>query len=170
MSVVVFDGFDLVGDRYMGAGAVLSVSDKVGQNEHFFWGYVGSPSIGQYLVSKLYSMWGQPLDAFNEWSMSQSDRIANEEPTQALIIPKKQQEMFKLIIGLPVLQLKRQPMYLGADDGMGIYNYCKALNEGKPFARDCVGMCITSSAASCDPFATGPSITLSVNPVEALQG
>lgn len=170
MSVVVFDGFDLVGDRYMGVGAVLSVSDKVGQNEHFFWGYVGSPSIGQYMVSKLYSMWGQPLDSFNEWSINQSDRIANDEYTQALIIPKTQQDMFQLIIGLPVLQLKRQPMYLGASDGMGIYNYCKALNEGKPFARDCVGMCITSSSASCDPFATGPSIALSVSPVGASQG
>lgn len=170
MSVVVFDGFDLAADRIMVSGDVLSSCPKIGQNEHFFWGFVGSPSIGQYMISKLYSQWGQPLDSFNEWSMNQSDRIANDEPTQVLVIPKHQPEMFQLIIGLPVLLLTRQPFYMGAFGGQSIYNYCKALNAGKPFARECVGMCITASDASSDRFACGPSDVLTVNPVEALQG
>lgn len=170
MSVVVFDGFELVGDQFMGAGAVMSSCVKVGHNEQFFWGFVGSPSIAQYMLSKLQSTWGESFDEFNEWSMNQSDRVAVEEATHALVIAKDSHLMLQLAIGLPVLQLEHQPYYIGADDGQGIFNYCKALNVNRPFARECVGMCITASSVSCDPFATGPSVALTVNPFETLQG
>ena len=53
MSVVVFDGFDIVGDRYLGHGSMIYDMHKVGETDHFFYGFVGAPSVAQMMVAKL---------------------------------------------------------------------------------------------------------------------
>lgn len=172
MSVVVFDGFDIVGDRYLGHGSMIYDIHKVGETDHFFYGFVGAPSVAQMMVAKLQDEWGQPgyYMRLNEWSLGISDRTAKDDVAELLVIPKQGDDMFYWYIGLPIDRMTKQPYYLGYRDGYGLFNYCRALQNGKPFARDCVGMCITASAVSNDPYAVGPFDVLTVNPVEALQG
>lgn len=172
MSVVVYDTFDLVGDRYMGQGSVLALCPKVGKNELFAYGFVGSPHFGQMIVSNFY----EDFKVDRVKAVAQHNKRMLELPaqnewdgTEVLIIPHEKREgsILCLAVRMPALILPDQPLYLGAADGQGIYNYCKALNDNKPFARECVGMCITSSTVSNAPFAVGPSDVVSVSPYGA---
>lgn len=175
MSVVVFDGFDLVGDSYLGGGSQLMHTPKVGKTDNFYYGIVGNLAVGQRVLRKLQSLVDddgsmdvEQLNAFDEWALELSERVVNNSYAEVVVIPIAGDMMLNWYTGDPLQHVPKQPIYLGADSGTEIFNYCKALNPGRPFARDCVSMCITASGVSNSPFALSPYHAFSVHPVEAL--
>lgn len=175
MSVVVFDGFELVGDSYLGGGSQLMHTPKVGKADNFYWGIVGNLALGQRALRKLESFIGDDgqlsqlsADCFDEWSLELSERVVNGSYAEVIVIPIAGDVMFNWYTGDPLQRVPKQPIYLGADSGTEIFNYCKAMNPGRPFARDCVSMCIQASGVSNAPFALSPFHAYSIHPVEAL--
>lgn len=175
MSVVVFDGFDLVGDSYLGGGSQLMHTPKVGKLDNFYYGIVGNLAVGQRVLRKLASLIDDDgrtnlagLNAFDDWALELPERVAKDSYAELLVIPVAGDDMFSWYASDPLQRVPKQPIYLGANSGIELYNYCKAMNPGRPFARDCVSMCIQASGISNEPFALSPYHAFSVHPVEAV--
>lgn len=154
MSVVVFDGSVLASDSICIYGDVLYEIPKQGSHGDYVAGFVGDPAIAQYILRAPVK--AKVTGFLEALAIMEEVSLKCEEGADLLIISPDSDTMAIIHSKNPVLFLPKQPYYLGASDGMSLYNYCKATEPRGHFAVRCVEQCIKASNISAAPFAMGP--------------
>ena len=164
MSIVIFDGFDLVGDSYLGYGSALGFVNKVQEFPYFISGYVGMVSNAQHMLRAAKGL--NDFDAIVEAVDARSREMKGDPDDSAsvILLSREVSRFYVVHSGFPMIELERQPYYLGAGDGFSIFNTCKHEFPDQRFAIRCAEMCFASSVASSDPFALPPLTTVQVHP------